>query len=236
VALEVESMGAVYPLSPAEITEWTRKLGGVGAGDERRLRNLVAYWFCQASSFSQIWRAADEAQVREYFRFRLNQGDKLDSITLPPHFHRIDKWLPDISNRLSAIRVELLGLPGAVDATLRVRFGEYDKALAHLAALPVMLNTVADAWHRPGRGQPSLKLLSGAVGLLTCAIEDYTGEEFPSPRSIKRQAEIELVRLLAAQLFPSHTPEQINTMLGHVHSERLDNGERRTPLRKGRQL
>lgn len=99
-----------------------------------------------------------------------------------------------------------------------------------------MLSTVADAWHRPGPGQPSLEFLSGAVGLLTCAIEDYTGEEFPSPRSDKRLAEIELVRLLAAQLFPSHTPRQINTMLGHFHKERLSEGKPEGPFRPSKQL
>jgi hypothetical protein len=229
LALEIKHTGALCPLSSGEITEWAKRLKGAGVDGEPRLRNLVTYWFRQASSLSQIWRAAEEAQVREYMKFRLERGDPPDTITLPPYFDRIDKWLPDISSRLSAIHAELLGLPGAVNAALRDCFSNYDEASEHLAALPAMLNTVADAWHRRGPGQPSLKLLSGAVGLLTYAIEDYTGEEFPSPRSYKRQDEIELVRLLAARLFPSHTPEQINTMLRHCHTERLPKGKAKRP-------
>ena len=221
LALEVERMGAVCPLSPDEITKWGRKLRGTGADGERRLQNLVTYWFSQASSFSRVWQAADAAREREYVNFRLEQGDPADAKTWPPHFHRIDKWLPEISNRLAAIHIELLGLPGAVGDELRVRFGDYEEALDHLATLPAMLNTVADAWHRPGPGQPSLELESGAVGLLTCAIEDYTGKEFPSPRSYKRLVEIELVRLLAARLFPSFSPSQIETMLRHFLKRRL---------------
>jgi hypothetical protein len=234
VALEVERTGAACPLSSGEIIKWAERLKGAGTDNERRLRNLVTYWFQQASSFSQIWPAVDKARVRQYVRFRLEQGDPSDTITLPPHFHRIDKWLPDISSRLSAIQAELLGLPGAVSAALRVRFGNYDQALAFLAALPAMLNAVADTWYRQGPGQPSLELESEAVGLLTCAIEDYTGEKFPSPRSIKRQAEIELARLLAARLFPSRTPKQINTMLGHFHRKRPDDarGGRPHPTKK----
>lgn len=222
LALEVERVGAVCPLSPGEITEWARKLGRAGAGHERRLQTIITYWFHQAKSFFRVWQAADAARVREYIEYRIEQGDSPDTITLPPYFHRIDKWLPDISSRLSAIRIELLGLPGAVDSALRVRFGEYENALDHLAALPAMLNSMADDWHRQGPGQPSLETESWSVGLLTLAIEDYTGKEFPSPRSYKRDAEIELARLLAARLFPSFTPAQIKTLFRHVHKRRLD--------------
>ena len=150
------------------------------------------------------------------------QANSSGSIKLPRHFHRIDKWLPDIANRLTAIHsrltaihTELLGLPGAVRAELGVSVSDYGKALDYLAALPRMLKTAAEARHRKGRGNPSLEFGGHAIGLLICAVEDYTGEKFLSPRSNKRQAEIELVRLLAAKLFPSHTPENINTMLGH---------------------
>jgi len=236
LALEVERMGAVCPLLPGEITEWSRKLGGAGTDGERRLQNLVTYWFSQASSFSRLWQAADAAREREYVNFRLGQGDPPAAITLPPHFHRIDKWLPEISNRLAAIHTELLSLPGAVDDALRVRFGNYGEGLDHLATLPGMLNAIADAWHRPRPGQPSLETESWAVGLLTCAIEDYTGKEFPSPRSYKRLAEIELVHLLATRLLPSFTPAQIDTMLRHFQKRRLDEARTKRHLRQRIQL
>jgi hypothetical protein len=236
VALEIERVGAECPLSPAEITEWAKKLKSAGVDRETRLRNLVTYWFHQASSLSRIWRAADEVRVRHYFKFRLENGDAPGTIALPAHFHRIDKWLPDISQRLNAIRIELLGLPVDVDAALRVRFGGYDEALGRLAALPPMLNAVAGVWHRQRPGQPSLELESGAVGLLTCAIEDFTGQQFPSPRSYKRLAEIEFVRLLAARLFPAYTLARINTMLRHYHGKRLAEVMTGRPRQPGRPL
>lgn len=236
LALEVERIGAACPLSPGEITEWTRKLGGIGAEGERRLQNLVTYWFYQANSLSRVSQATEVAREREYLRFRLEQGDPPNAIMLPPHFHRIDKWLPEISNRLAAIHTELLSLPGAVDDALRVRFGSYSESLDHLAALSTMLNTIADAWHRPRPGQPSLETESWAVGLLTCAIEDYTGKEFPSPRSYKRLAEIQLVYLLATLLFPSFLSAQIDTMLRHFHKRRLERARAGRPLRQRKQL
>ena len=236
LALEVERIGSLCPLLPGEITEWSGKLGGAGTDGERRLQNLVTYWFSQASSFSRVWQAADAAREREYVNFRLEQGDPADAITLPPHFHRIDKWLPEISNRLAAIHIELLGLPGAVGDALRVRFGDYEEALDHLATLPAMLNTMADAWHRPGPGQPSVETESWALELLTYAIEDYTGREFPSPRSYKRLAEIELVRRLAARLFPSYSSAKINTMLRHFHERRLGGARDGSHIRQRSQL
>lgn len=236
LALEVERMGAVCPLSPDEITKWGRKLRGTGAVGERRLQNLVTYWFSQASSFSRVSEMADAAREREYVNFRLEQGDPPDAITLPPHFHRIDKWLPEISNRLAAIHTEMLSLPGAVDDALRVRFGNYGEGLDYLATLPAMLNAIADTWHRPRPGQPSLETESWAVGLLICAIEDYTGKEFPSPRSYKRLAEIKLMRLLAVRLFPSFAPAQIETMLRHFHKRRLDKAEARRSLRQRKRM
>jgi hypothetical protein len=227
--------GANCPLMPDEITKWETKLRR-RADSEVRLQEFVSYWFYIARSFSQIWRTAEQERVRQYVQFRREQGDLPESIALPPHVHRFDKWLPDIASRLSAIHTELLGLPGAVKAELSVRFPDYGDALDHLVALSAMLNTTADAWDRPRPGQPSLELPSHAVGLLACAVEDYTGETFPSPRSIKRQAEIDLVRLLASRLFPSYTPSQIETMLGHFHSERLHKEKGKTPPRPRKQL
>jgi hypothetical protein len=228
--------GAVCPLSADEITEWARKLPGGGSDRERRLQNLVTYWFDQASSFSRVSQAGDAARVRDYINRRLDEGDSPDIIALPRHFHRIDKWLPELSGRLNAIRAELLDLPGVVVAALRVRFGNYDKALDHLAALAIMLNTIADGWHRPRPGQPSLKKDSDAVGLLICAVEDFTGEKFPSPRSYKRLAEIDFARLLVGRLFPSSTRPEIDTMLRHFHERRLRKAPGGRPPCQKRQL
>jgi hypothetical protein len=236
VALEVERLSAICPLSPREITEWVRKLGGGGTGDEWRLQNLVAYWFYQANSLSRVWQATDDAQARDYVKFRLEQGDAPDTITLPEHFYQIDKWLTDLSDRLSKIRIELLGLPAAVRTALRDRLGDYDEALDQLAPLPETLSSVAREWHRRGPGQPALELLSEAVGLLTLVIEDYTGKPFPSPRSNKQLAEIELVKLLAAQLFPKLTPPNVRTMLSHFHNRRLNRSKCRISKRKRSRL
>src|SRR6266700_7814498 len=227
LANAIERRSAVCPLSADEITEWARRLGAGGADRERRLQNLVTYWFDQASSFSGVLQATDEARVRDYVNRRLVRGESPDTISLPPHLHRIDEWLPELSGRLSAIRTELLELPGAVNAALRVRFGNYDEALDHLAALAVMLNTIAEAWHRPHSGQPSFEMESRAVELLICAVEDLIGEEFPSPRSYKRLAEIEFAQLLAGRLFPWATDANIRTMLGHYHNRRLNKSKRR---------
>ena len=164
-------------------------------------KTSITYWFDQASAFSRVWQAADAAREREYVNFRLEQGDPPDTIALPPHFHRIDKWLPRSSKRLSAIRRSCSACPVPLARRCVSASSDYGKALDHLATLPTMLNTMAEAWHRPGPGQPSLELESGAVELLTYAIEDYTGREFPSPRSYKRLAEIELVRLLQRDCF-----------------------------------
>jgi len=221
LANAIERRSAVCPLSADEIAEWARRLGTCGADRERRLQTLVTYWFDQASSFSGVLQATDEARVRDYVNRRLVRGESPDTIALPPHFHRIDEWLPELSGRLSAIRTELLDLPGAVNAALRVRFGNYDEALDHLAALAVMLNTIAEAWHRPHSGHPSFEMESRAVELLICAVEDLIGEEFPSPRSYKRLAEIEFAQLLAGRLFPWATDANIRTMLGLFHKRRL---------------
>jgi len=155
-----------------------------------------------------------------------------DAIALPKHFHRVDRWLPEIAERLTTSHYELLALPGDVVAALRVRFGEYDRALEALAALPIMLNTIAETWYRPGPGQPSLQMESEAVGLLIYAVEDFQEAEFPSPRSYKRDAEIDFVRLLAGRLFPSATRAEIDTMLRHFHKQRLSKTRASRPRRQ----
>jgi hypothetical protein len=236
LAAAVGSSDMLCPLSPGEIAEWARRLGGGGAEDEERLQTLVTYWFHQSRSFSQVSQATDAARVRDYVKRRLAQGDPPDTIALPPHFHRIDKWLSELSNRLNAIRADLLDLPGVVTADLRIRFADYDKALDHLADLAELLNNVARAWHKPRPGQPSLEMESEAVGILICAVEDFKDTEFPSPRSYKRLAEIELVRLLGGRLFPRSTPSQINTMLRHYHKRRVDKVPAGRSPRKSKQL
>jgi hypothetical protein len=235
LATAIERRGAACPLSACEITKWAKWLGG-GADRERRLKDLVTYWFAQASSLSGVLKATDEARVRDYVKPRLDKGDPPDTIILPEHFHRIDQWLPELADRLSAIRAELLDVPGVVDAALRVRFGNYVEALDHLSDLAVMLNTIAEAWHRPHPGNPSLEMESHPVELLICAVEDFMEEEFPSPRSYKRAAEIEFARLLAGRLFPQATDAQIKTMLQHFHNRRR--GEQRSgrPSTQRRQL
>jgi hypothetical protein len=87
--------------------------------------------------------------------------------------------------------------------------------------MPDALRQVGSIWHRPQSGRPSWETKSYAIDLLVCAIEDVTGEAFPSPRSPKRLAEIELVRLLAAKLFPGATGKNVATMLTHFHKRRL---------------
>jgi hypothetical protein len=236
LAAAIERRGAVCPLSVDEITEWAGRLGGGGVDRELRLQNLVTYWFDLASSLSGVLKATDEARVRAYVKRRIDRGDPPDTIVLPEHFHRIDRWLPELAARLSAIRAELLDLPGAVDAALRVRLGNYVEALDHLSDLAVTLNTIAETWHRPHRGNPSLEMKSHPVELLICAVEDFMGKEFPSPRSYKRDSEIEFAHLLAGRLFQRATRAQIKTMLGHFHNRRL--GERRSgrPSTQRRQL
>jgi hypothetical protein len=77
---------------------------------------------------------------------------------------------------------------------------------------------------------------SHPVELLICAVEDFMEKEFPSPRSYKRDSEIEFAHLLAGRLFQRATRAQIKTMLGHFHNRRL--GERRSgrPSTQRRQL
>jgi hypothetical protein len=236
LAIEVERMGAVSPLSTDEITVWAQKLNGAGVDGERRLQTLVTYWFHQASSFSCVHEAREEGRVRDFVKRRVAQGVSPDAVALPKHLDRVDKWLPEIGERLACVYSELLALPDDVDTALCVRFSEYGTALDYLALLPSMLNTVGEAWHRPRPGQPSLEMKSAAVGLLICAVEDFTGDKFRSPRSIKRLAELEFAQLLARRLFPSSTPAEISTMLQHFHNRRMDKARGARPPRQGGQL
>jgi hypothetical protein len=234
LAIEVERVGAGCPLSGDEITEWARKLKGAGVGGERRLQTLVTYWFHQASSFFCVEEAREEGRDRDFVKRRVAQGDSPDVVALPRHLHRVDRWLPEIAERLDSVYSELVALPDDVDTALCIRFSEYDKALDYLALLPSMLDTIAEAWHRPRPGQPSLEMKSAAVELLICAVEDFTGEKFPSPRSNKRLAELEFARLLAERLFPSSTRAEIDTMLRHFHDRRLGKARGARPIRLGR--
>ena len=194
------------PLSNAEIAYWAPRLGAQTARDrngraerEDRLRGILANSFDRA---------------RLLYRIRM----------LPPNWPyprmRVDQALPKIAGRLDPIRNELLALPGEVTAALRVRFDNYDLALTALGALPHMLNEIAARWHKPHPGQPSLKIEREVVELLIDGVEKFTGEEFPSPRSIKRKAEREFVRLLTARLLPDLTDTQFETALRHWHQQR----------------
>jgi hypothetical protein len=236
LAIEVERMGAVCPLSTDEITVWAQKLNGAGVDGERRLQTLVTYWFHQASSFVCVDKAHEEGRVRDFVKQRVAQGVSPDAVDLPKHLHRVDKWLPEIGERLACVYSQLLALPDDVDTALCVRFSEYDTALDYLALLPSMLNTVAETWYRPRRGQPSLEMKGAAVGLLICAVEDFTGEKFRSPRSNKRLAELEFAQLLAERLFSSSTAAKIRTILRHFHNRRADEVRGARPPRQGGQL
>jgi len=196
----------------------------------------VTYWYVQAANFLRVGPAHDRWRARDYIDRRLAQGHPPDAMNLPQHFDRVDKWLPEIADRLTAVYSELLALPGDLDAALHVRFSEYEKALNYLAILPEMLNTMADAWHRPRPGQPSLEIESNAVGLLINAVEDFTGKEFPSPRSYKHLFEIEFVYVLAGRLFPSFTRSKIDTMLRHFHERRLSEERAEHSSRKGKKV
>jgi hypothetical protein len=132
----------------------------------------------------------------------------------------VDTALREIAGRLEASRQELLSLPGSVTAGLRVRFRDYDLAISALGALPFMLNDVASIWKAPRKRRPHLRNEAEAIGLLIEGVERFTGEALPSPRSNKRKAEFEFVRLLTRKLFPSLTDRQFKTALGHWHKSR----------------
>ncbi len=194
------------PLSDKEIVYWARQLGPRsavdGVGPIRRedcLRGIVAKWFERA---------------RILYRIRTFKPNWPDGPA------RVDKALPEIADRLDAIRNELLALPGEVTAALRVRFDNYDLALTAIGALPHMLNEIAARWHRPHPGQPSLELEGEIVGVLILGVEEFTGEKSLSPRSIKRTTEREFVRLLMARLLPDLTDAQFKTALRHWHKRR----------------
>jgi hypothetical protein len=89
-----------------------------------------------------------------------------------------------------------------------------------LGALPHMLNEIAARWWKPHPGQPSLTIEREVVELLIDGMEKFTAEKFPSPRSIKRKAEREVVRLLTARLLPNLTDIQFETALRHWHKQR----------------
>src|SRR5258705_4510581 len=93
--LEIAVEDLVCPLRTDEVAEWTMQLGGIGP--ERRLKDLVTYWFDQARSFLQAIPATDIARRLQYIKDRKNQGYTPEAAmkVLPEHFDRIDKWLPD---------------------------------------------------------------------------------------------------------------------------------------------
>jgi hypothetical protein len=143
--------------------------------------------------------------------------------TLPadsPHGVRVDTALPEIAGRLEASRQELLDLPGAVTAALRVRFADYDHVLNALGALPLMLREVAASWNKPHSGQPKLWIEAEAIGMLIKAVERFIGERLRSSRSVKREAEFEFVRLLTRRLLPELTDAQFRTALRHWDERR----------------
>jgi hypothetical protein len=219
LAAEVKRRGAVCPLPTVEITKWSRKLGGTGTDDERRLETLVTYWFDQARSL--IPGAHEQELARSFTNRPLAPGDPPDAAARPKHIQRVDKSLLQIADRANSVYLELLALPDDVNAALHIRFSEYDTALLYLARLPSVLNTIAAVWHRPRRGQPSLEMESYAVELQIYSVEDFTKQSFPPPRSYKRLAEIDFVRLLVARLLPSSAASEITTMLRHFHNRRL---------------
>jgi|SRR6516165_9743121 len=164
-------------------------------------------------------RAARESRLRAVVTDGFNRARIVHRVqTQPanwPHGVRVDTALPRIARRLDASRQELVDLPGAVTAALRVRFGNYDLALTTLGALPLMLQEVAASWHKPHSGQPKLWIEAEAIGFLIKAVERFTGAKLPSPRSEKRQAEFEFVRLLTRRLLPEFTDEHFRTALRH---------------------
>jgi hypothetical protein len=192
-------------LSDHEIAFWAPRLGArrsgenEGAAREDRLRDLVTFWFEQARSYYQV-------------------------LKLPPNWPdppvRVDVALPGISDRLDEIRGEISRLPGAVVADLRIRFANYDAAMTAVAALSDMLRQAAAGWHKPIPGQPSLGNEAEAVGILIHGVEQFTGEKFRSPRSIKQLAELQFVRLLTQRLLPELTNAQFKTALRHWYKQR----------------
>jgi hypothetical protein len=192
----------VCPLSDEEIADWAPRLGSP-----------------VSSNLNE--RAAREKQLRTVATEGFNRATILYRVlTLPPNgphspVVRVDTALPEIAGRLEASRQELLDLPGAVTAALRVRFADYDHVLNALGALPLMLQEVAASWHKPHSGQPKLGIEAEAIGFLIKAVERFTGAKLPSPRSEKRQAEFEFVRLLTRRLLPEFTDEHFRTALRH---------------------
>ena len=194
------------PLLDEEIAYWAPRLGpprsthpNVRTARERRLRSVITDWFDRASNLLRVRRLPSNW----------------------PHAPvRVDEALPEIADRLEAIRNEILALPGAVTTMLRVRFANYDLALTALGALPIMLDEIAAGWHRPHSGQPNFRMAGEVIGLLITGVERFTGEKLPSPRSKKRQTEFDFVRLLTARLLPELSDANVRTALRHWYKSR----------------
>jgi hypothetical protein len=219
---EIRLLKVTCPISDQEIAHSVQQLR-LPKGAERHLKRSITYWYMQAKNLELAWSEDVTAQRRDYVNRRLALGDSPGAIVFPTHFDRVDLWLPEIAVRLSDVRTELSHLPPVVVAELILRLGSdsYETALCVMDKMSEALRQVGSVWHRPKSGRPSWEMKSYAIDLLVCAIEDVTGEEFPSPRSPKRVAEIDLVRLLAAKLFPGATRENIETMLMHFQKRRL---------------
>src|SRR5271168_1407495 len=111
MAIAIEERHAICPLSAAEITSWTKKLKLPGAMNEQRLQRLITYWYAQATSLLSLEAAYKDSRARDYVERRLALGHLPEEIELPPHFARVDRWLPEIAERLMAIQSELRALP-----------------------------------------------------------------------------------------------------------------------------
>ena len=92
--------------------------------NDQHLQRLITYWYAQATSLLSVEASYKDARVRDYVERRLALGHLPKEITLPPHFDRVDRWLPEIAGRLMAIQSQLLALPGDVETTLHIRFGD----------------------------------------------------------------------------------------------------------------
>ena len=198
--------GPICPLSDEEIANWAPRLlrhpsthPNVRAARQRRLRSTITDWFGRANNLLHLRKLP----------------------TNWPHAPvRVDEALPEIADRLEAVRQEILALPGAVTTALRVRFDNYDLALTALGALPIMLNEIAAGWHRPHAGQPNLRMEAELIGLLITGVEQFIGEKLLSPRGNKRQPEFDFVRLLTARLLPELSDANFRTTLRHWNESR----------------
>jgi hypothetical protein len=170
-------------------------------------------------------RAAREKRLRTTITDCFSLAKSLYTIlTLPPNWPdapvRVDVVLSEIADRLETERKKILTLPGSVKALLRLRYANFDTAFTALGALPLMLNDVASVWAKPQKGNPELQIETQVISVLIEGVERYIGEELPSHRSTKRQAEFELVGLLAKRIIPDLTDMNVRTALGHWHKAR----------------